>query len=610
MYILLAAVIISFFTIYAYRYSVMDILYNSGYINFQLDEARKANIIDELEDIEIINDNMNEIHDVLRTYLPEYEFSVYGDLDERGNVYFMNSRGTAPYQQSSMYSSSFDLTPTKNKGVLNITIYPKFTDFLNFYTWFCAICSLLVGFLVFRANTKEEKKKRLRNRLKSLWNCKAMIFLHKLSIELLLINILAAFLSLGTFMFLYINRYSVIEFIRDHASYEHALDTYAKQMQKKLQSFHLNLDKKEQIDILLKETIIRDAEAYIYHENGKYFTGGNVEDIIDSRIYRDIGVLALRTPYLYYFPLQTKGETALLLIYHYPLIQYMSWYMAVIIIFALSIYISILMKFIQKKVSAIQILQHDVAVLSLGYWEHEITEMPDDEIGLLGKELKSMQKSFHENMENEKAAKKANQELVTSLSHDLRTPLTSLLGYLELIRYREGTVEQKKKYLDHSLQKVEQIRSLSDKLFEYFLISEREETLEFHEQSLNNWLSYIQDNADFMIQDGLDLEVHMQSPENYKAVYNLEMLQRAVDNVFSNIHKYADRKETITIEGDVFDQFYRVQMRNTISTDNEAVDSTKIGLKSAKRIMCMHHGQLNIENDRKYFLVELLLPFL
>ncbi|MCB6289113.1 sensor histidine kinase, partial [[Clostridium] scindens] len=63
-----------------------------------------------------------------------------------------------------------------------------------------------------------------------------------------------------------------------------------------------------------------------------------------------------------------------------------------------------------------------------------------DEIGQLSDELRSMQKSFYDNMQNEKKARKANQELITTLSHDLRTPLTSLLGYLELIRYREGSV--------------------------------------------------------------------------------------------------------------------------------------------------------------------------
>ena len=213
-------------------------------------------------------------------------------------------------------------------------------------------------------------------------------------------------------------------------------------------------------------------------------------------------------------------------------------------------------------------------------------------------------------MENENAAKKANQELVTTLSHDLRTPLTSLLGYLEQVRYREGTEEQKQNYLDRSLQKVEQIRNLSDKLFEYFLISERVENIELQEQPLELWLSYIQDNAEFMIQDGLNIQLNLDFSLNYKAVYNMEMLQRATDNVFSNIHRYANRENLIIIKGEALEQFYKVQMINTVSTDKEGVNSTKIGLKSVDKIMVLHHGLLNITKDRNRFSIELLLPLL
>ncbi len=610
LYITILSMLISFFTIYAYRYVVLNLLYESGKVDFQISESKKEEIIHELENIEIVNDNLEKIHDILHTNLMNYEFSVYGNLNGRGDVYFISSRGTAPYKQSSLYSSSFHVELTRKRGKLNITIYPKFTKFIDYYTMFSAICSFLLGLLLFKAIAAEQKNRRLQNHLKSIWNAKALRVFHKLSIELLLINILAAFISLGVFLFVYINRYSYIEFIRDHISFEHALDAYAKQMQKELRSFQLNKSDKEQINLLLRNDIIQDAEPYIYHENGEYYTGGNIRDITDSRIYNDVGVLALTTPYLYYFPLQTNEETAILLIYHYPLIQYMSWYMIIIIIFAFSIYIMILMNFIRLKVRAIQILQQDVAALSLGDWNHEITEMPDDEIGQLGEELKSMQKSFYENMENENAAKKANQELVTTLSHDLRTPLTSLLGYLELVRYREGTEEQKQNYLDRSLQKVEQIRNLSDKLFEYFLISERVENIELQEQPLELWLSYIQDNAEFMIQDGLNIQLNLDFSLNYKAVYNMEMLQRATDNVFSNIHKYANREDLIIIKGEALEQFYKVQMINTVSTDKEGVNSTKIGLKSVDKIMVLHHGLLNITKDRNRFSIELLLPLL
>lgn len=606
----MATSLILFFTIYAYRYDVMDFLHAKGYVDFSIDEISKLKIEDEFKDIEIINSNMNRIHNILKKSLPEYDFSLYGDYKSHGDIHFMNSRGIAPYKQSSKYSSTFKIELIHQLGEINITVYPNFKTYYYWYTWVSAIIAVLFGIFMFIYCATVQKKPKCHKRLKKIWNTSALQAFHKLSIELLLVNITAAFLSFGFFSFTYINRYSFIEFIRDHVSYDHAMDSYAASMQEKLQSFYLTDINKKEVNSILKQNIAKNAEAYIYLENGKYYQGGNLQDSEDIRMYSDLGVSALMIPYLYYFPLRTVDETAILLIYYYPLTDFISWYMAVIILFSLSVYILLLMKFIRAKVSSIQVLQKDVAALALGDWNHEITKMQDDEIGQLGEELRSMQASFFENMKNEKAAKKANQELVTSLSHDLRTPLTSLLGYLELIRYRDGTNEEKKRYLDHSLQKVEQIRSLSDKLFEYFLVYERADSLELHEESLEVWLSYVEETADFMKQEGFDTQLHLEKVSELKAAFNLEMLQRAVDNLFSNIHKYANRKYPIIIKGRVLDHAYKVHMENTIRSDTEKVESNQIGLKSAGEIMRLHHGTLHICEKGESFSIEMTLPII
>lgn len=610
LYISMAASLILFFTVYAYRHNVMDFLHAKGYLDFSIDEKSRTRIEDEFKDIEIINGNMNNIHNILKKSLPGYGFSLYGDFKAYGDIHFMNSRGIAPYRQSSKYSSTFKIKLNHQMDKINITVYPNFKTYYYWYTCVSAILAILFGAFIFMYWTIVQKKSKRHKRLKKIWNTSALQAFHKLSIELLFVNIAAAFLSFGSFSFMYINRYSFIEFIRDHVSYDHAMDVYAASMQEKLQSFHLTNINKKEINSILKQDIAKNAEAYIYLENGKYYQGGNLQDTEDIRMYSDFGVSALMIPYLYYFPLKTVDETAILLIYYYPLTDFINWYRAIIIIFSLSVYILLLMKFIRTKVSFIQVLQKDVAALALGDWNHEITKMQDDEIGQLGEELRSMQTSFFENMKNEKAAKKANQELVTSLSHDLRTPLTSLLGYLELIRYRDGTNEEKKRYLDHSLQKVEQIRSLSDKLFEYFLVYERAESLELHEESLETWLSYVEETADFMKRDGLDIQLHLEKSIELNAAFNLEMLQRATDNLFSNIHKYANRKYPVIIKGCVLDHVYKVHMANTIREDTEKIESNQIGLKSAEEIMRLHHGTLHICEKGESFSIEMTLPII
>ena len=186
--------------------------------------------------------------------------------------------------------------------------------------------------------------------------------------------------------------------------------------------------------------------------------------------------------------------------------------------------------------------------------------------------------------------------------------MTSLLGYLELIRFREGTTEQKKKYLDCSLQKVEQIRSLSDKMFEYFLVYEKEESLELLKQPIGNWLDYICENVEFMIQDGLPIQVKLEDANDWQSAYNIELLQRAMDNLFSNIYKYADRNHSIQIQGICRNRIYHIFFQNHIREDDDKVESNQIGLKSVEKIMHMHEGNMHVQEKDNYFIIELQLP--
>ena len=266
-------------------------------------------------------------------------------------------------------------------------------------------------------------------------------------------------------------------------------------------------------------------------------------------------------------------------------------YLIVSVILSFSYLLIFLQLFIRNKIKAIQIIQKDTSILAGGDWSHSFQYYGSDEIGQLSDELRSMQKSFYDNMQNEKKARKANQELITTLSHDLRTPLTSLLGYLELIRYREGSVEMKREYLDRSLLKVEQIRSLSNKMFEYFLVFEKEESLNLEVQPLSNLLNYIRENIEFMQQDDMKITYTLED-EHYQIACNIEMLQRAMDNLFSNMHKYADHSATAIVRGICEGNQYQLYMSNQIRIDDEKVESNRIGLKSVEKIIMMHNGIL------------------
>ena len=84
--------------------------------------------------------------------------------------------------------------------------------------------------------------------------------------------------------------------------------------------------------------------------------------------------------------------------------------------------------FLRKKVQDIGILKDHILQMSGGDLNHPIASMGNDELGVLARELDQMRSTLYTNIQQEVESRRANQDLITAMSHDLRTPLTSILG--------------------------------------------------------------------------------------------------------------------------------------------------------------------------------------
>lgn len=88
-----------------------------------------------------------------------------------------------------------------------------------------------------------------------------------------------------------------------------------------------------------------------------------------------------------------------------------------------------------------------------------------DELGILARELDNLRITLHETITNEQESHQANQDLITAMSHDLRTPLTVLKGYLEILRLGKNA-DMQTEYLNRCIQKTEDIQEMSDRMFD------------------------------------------------------------------------------------------------------------------------------------------------
>ena len=218
------------------------------------------------------------------------------------------------------------------------------------------------------------------------------------------------------------------------------------------------------------------------------------------------------------------------------------------IAFCFVLFIAICMWFIQKKIKYILCLEQDIKVLETGGLDHEIKIRGNDELSSLADGLNNMRKSLAENIRKQEQASRANHDLVVSVAHDLRTPLTALLLYLDLIKRGNFSKEDEEKYFDLARAKANQIKVLTDSLFERFLVSKtgEEKQLEPAAEIKLVFEDILSDFVAYLSSQGFEVSCGIEWPPKKVCVIT-EYISRIFDNISSNIIKYASKAQPISL---------------------------------------------------------------
>ena len=254
-------------------------------------------------------------------------------------------------------------------------------------------------------------------------------------------------------------------------------------------------------------------------------------------------------------------------------------------------------------------LGREVQILEGGDLEYPITVEGKDELAVLAKGLEAMRCSLKEQMEQEAQLAKANQEIVTEMSHDLRTPLTSILLYTEILRKGKGISEEKlQEYLRKIEEKARRLKQLSDHLFRYALVAgEESPRLEKPEQYREVLYDLLSETCSYLEEKGFQTEVHMDWEEK-RIRADRTYVVRILDNITSNIVKYACKNEPVVICCDVSCGAVRLTFVNGIGIPEGTVESTRIGLVNVKNMMERMGGTCRTEQSRERFSLTLLFP--
>ncbi len=294
---------------------------------------------------------------------------------------------------------------------------------------------------------------------------------------------------------------------------------------------------------------------------------------------------------------------------YYPMYRARDIAVTIEIAAAFLLFVALLLLCIRRKTRYIELLSRQLQVMQGGELSVPMVIRGRDELTTLAEDIDEMRRSFIERLEHEEEMTKNASELLTAMSHDLRTPLTSLIGYLDIVDLGKcHSPEQVQKYVHSSKQKAYQIKEMTDKLFEYFLVySENDRPVEKERMDASMLFAQLWSESALSLETE-GFRVDMRAEESTcEVLANVPLLRRVFDNIVSNVRKYADPAQPVIAEMRACANGYRVEERNAVA-DVPRGESSGIGVASCKKIMESHGGSFEIGKHGEQCVCILFIP--
>ena len=254
-------------------------------------------------------------------------------------------------------------------------------------------------------------------------------------------------------------------------------------------------------------------------------------------------------------------------------------------------------------------LSEEIQAMEGGDLDHPITIRGSDEITTLASCLDSMRVTLRQQQEEEAQASAKVKNLITEMSHDLRTPLTTLLLYTEIVRSRKYENDaQKDDYLNKIDTKARQLKQLSDNLFEYALVTrDTVVTLDPPAYFSRIFEEPLAEMVDTLQQRGFACALDLGS-EDLMLTVKMQYIRRVFDNITSNAIKYADPGREISVTFRKEEKWVGLRFANHVLPGQHREESTQVGLTSIETMMEKMNAVCRVEQGTERFAITLLFP--
>lgn len=310
-----------------------------------------------------------------------------------------------------------------------------------------------------------------------------------------------------------------------------------------------------------------------------------------------------------YYPVQFQDGEAVAAFYGFHIFQMYNAAAAAELIVSFVIFLGIVLLGIRSTMKYIRRLSSEIEILEGGDLDYEITVRGTDELAVLAQGIEDMRKSFLEQTRQEARLVRVNRQMVTGMSHDLRTPLTSIMLYVEIMKKTGGKDEEKlRECMERIERQVSKMKQLADNLFEYSLISSKEEVeMEPPEQFDIVFYDLMSETCAILEQRGFETRIHGRKVSGRVSVH-MDYVMRIFDNITSNIVKYADRNAPVEISCIQEKEAQGFTFKNRKKEMRGTEESNKIGIQNIRTMMVKMNGWCRVEETEEEFSITVLFP--
>lgn len=303
-------------------------------------------------------------------------------------------------------------------------------------------------------------------------------------------------------------------------------------------------------------------------------------------------------------------------------------FMLVTVIATICFFIIYFLLFIKRIVKDMTYISDRIIDIADGKSDKKIIIERQDEIGEIAGRINEMTEQINQLITSERDALQSNKDLLACVAHDLRTPITSVKGYLDLaLDTKHYDLEQRQKYVRIAQTKANRLEYLIHDLFNYTKLTSGEITL--HRSKID-----LVQLVEQMVEEFYPLfqEEELECTTKYNISYlemNMdgELIARAVQNLLSNAIKYGKDGKHVYVELEcleqevqirvtnyglvipeesikhLFDKFYRVERSRNVKTGG-----TGLGLNIAQEIVHLHGGRIQVTSGASGTCFTIALP--